>query len=104
MSLLGLSLFLIGFGVGPIFWAPMSEVVGRKPVYVVTFFISIPFAVGVGAAKNIETVLILRLLGGLFGSAAISNAGASVSDVTSLVELTRYLIFFVSKEGDTERR
>ncbi|EGP83275.1 uncharacterized protein MYCGRDRAFT_106071 [Zymoseptoria tritici IPO323] len=30
VSLLGISLFLIGFGIGPLVWAPLSEVYGRK--------------------------------------------------------------------------
>ena len=30
VSLLGLSLLLAGFGLGPLLWAPLSEIYGRK--------------------------------------------------------------------------
>lgn len=35
---LGLTLFVAGYGVGPMLWSPMSEVpqIGRNPVYILT--------------------------------------------------------------------
>jgi len=30
---LGTALYLIGFGIGPLFFGPMSEAFGRSPIY-----------------------------------------------------------------------
>ncbi|KAH8914481.1 hypothetical protein BT69DRAFT_1342792 [Atractiella rhizophila] len=40
-SILGLSLFLLGLGTGPLILSPLSEVpfIGRNPVYMATLFI-----------------------------------------------------------------
>ena len=37
VSLLGLSVFLCGFGLGPLFWAPISECYGRKPAVLLPY-------------------------------------------------------------------
>lgn len=35
---LSISLFVVGFGVGPLVFAPMSEVVGRRIIYAISMF------------------------------------------------------------------
>jgi len=75
VSLLGLSLLLFGFGVGPLLWAPLSEVYGRKPAVLAPYFIAAIFSFGTATAKDIQTVLITRFFAGLFGSAPVTNTG-----------------------------
>jgi DHA1 family multidrug resistance protein-like MFS transporter len=38
---LGLTLFVAGYGLGPMVWAPMSEIpeIGRNPVYIGTLIV-----------------------------------------------------------------
>lgn len=40
---LGLTLFVAGYGIGPMLWSPMSEVpqIGRNPVYILTLLVRI---------------------------------------------------------------
>lgn len=46
-------MFAVGFGVGPLCFAPMSEVFfGRQPVYAPTLLVSVGFAVPGAVAKN----------------------------------------------------
>lgn len=73
--------FVIGFGVGPLVFAPMSEEIGRKPVYASTLFLSIIFIVPCGAAKNIGTLLICRLIDGTLFSAPMCLVGGSLADL-----------------------
>lgn len=40
----GTSLLLLGFGLGPLLWAPLSEVYGRKPAILIPTFLSALFA------------------------------------------------------------
>ncbi|TID21298.1 MFS general substrate transporter [Venturia nashicola] len=80
VATLGLSLFVLGFAVGPLFWAPMSELFGRQLLYFGTFAAFTAFNAGVPGAKNMWTVLILRFFAGSFGSSPLTNAGGVIAD------------------------
>ncbi|KAJ5146653.1 hypothetical protein N7526_000005 [Penicillium atrosanguineum] len=81
VATVGLSLFVFGFAVGPLFWAPLSEVLGRQlPFFISTLGMAV-FSAGCTGARNIETLLILRLLAGAFGSSPLTNGGGTISDM-----------------------
>jgi len=75
VSTLGLSFLLFGFGIGPMLWAPLSEVYGRKIAVLLPYFVAAIFAFGTATAKDIQTVLITRFFAGFFGSAPVTNTG-----------------------------
>jgi MFS family permease len=81
LAIAGVSLYVVGFAVGPIFWGPFSEVAGRQLTHFTSYFIFAAFNGGVTAAQNIETVLVCRFLAGSFGAASMTNAGAVVADM-----------------------
>lgn len=83
VATLGTALFLFGFGVGPLIWAPISEIYGRKPAVILPVFIAGLFAFGVGAGDNIQTVTICRFFQGFFGSAPVTNTGGVLGDLFS---------------------
>ncbi|KAJ7881363.1 MFS polyamine transporter [Mycena olivaceomarginata] len=58
------SMFLIGYVAGPLFWGPGSELVGRRPIFVFTMSMYTILHLGQALAKNIQTLLICRFLGG----------------------------------------
>jgi MFS family permease len=78
---LGLSLFIFGFSVGPLVWAPLSEVIGRQIPFFISFLCMAAFSAGCAGARNIQTLLILRFFAGTFGSSPLTNAGGVVSDI-----------------------
>jgi DHA1 family multidrug resistance protein-like MFS transporter len=65
VGLLGLSFYVLGFAFGPIFWAPLSELRGRRLPLVVSMFGFSIFQIAVAAAKDLQTILICRFWGGL---------------------------------------
>ena len=81
VSTLGLSLLLVGFGLGPMIWAPLSEVYGRKPAVFVPYFIAAMFSFGTATAKDVQTVMITRFFAGFFGSAPVTNTGGVLGDI-----------------------
>ena len=83
VSTLGLTLFLFGFGTGPLIWAPLSEVYGRKPAVLVPYLVAAIFSIASGAAKDIQTVLITRFFTGFFGAAPVTNTGGVLGDLWS---------------------
>ncbi|KAL9017278.1 MAG: hypothetical protein Q9185_005399 [Variospora sp. 1 TL-2023] len=81
---LGLSLFVLGFGLGPIFWSLLSEMYGRQIVFLgtVSEFVALnAFNAGCAAAPKIESLLIMRFFGRVFGSSPLTNAGGVVADI-----------------------
>lgn len=59
----GLSMFVFGYSLGPMFISPLQELpqIGRVSIYVSTLAIFVLFVLGTAVAKNIETILITRL-------------------------------------------
>lgn len=81
VSILSVSLMVIGFAIGPLVWAPLSEQIGRRPVYFISFGLYTIFNIPVALAPNIGTVLVCRFLCGVFSASALSNVGASLVDL-----------------------
>lgn len=78
---LGISLFLFGIGLGPLIWAPISKVYGRKAAVFAPYFIATVFSFATAVSKDIQTVMITRFFTGFFGSAPITNVGGVLSDI-----------------------
>lgn len=83
VSRLGTSLMLFGFALGPLLWAPLSELFGRKPTVLFPYAIAAIFTFACGASDKIETILILRFFLGFFASAPITNTGGVLGDLFS---------------------
>lgn len=81
VSLLGLSLFLWGLGLGAIIAAPVSEYYGRKIVYLTTVPIFGLFILASGLAQNFTTLAVCRFFSGFFGSAVVSVGGGTNADI-----------------------
>ncbi|EXJ89070.1 hypothetical protein A1O3_02134 [Capronia epimyces CBS 606.96] len=80
---LGLSLFVVGYGIGPMIWGPLSEIpqIGRNLVYIPTLIVFVCLQVPTALAGNLGTLLSMRLLGGIIGSPCMAVGGASIIDV-----------------------
>ena len=80
---LGLTLFVAGYGLGPMIWAPMSEIpqFGRNPVYIGTLLVFVFLNFAVIYAKNFGMLLAFRFLTGLFGSPVLATGGATMADI-----------------------
>ncbi len=81
VATLGTSLFVLGLAFGPIMWAPMSELYGRRlPLVIAAFGFSI-FAIATAVAKDLQTVLLGRFFGGFFGSCPLAVVAAAFADM-----------------------
>jgi len=86
VATLGLSLFVLGFALGPLIWAPLSEVYGRKSIFVISFMAYTAFSVAAACAPNITALLVLRFFASAFGSSSMTNTGGVISDMFSKAE------------------
>ncbi|KAJ6625381.1 major facilitator superfamily domain-containing protein [Mycena sp. CBHHK59/15] len=83
ITILSISLFVEGLGIGPLLAGPISEVYGRTIVYRISYLLLVLFSFPVAFAPNIEVFLIFRFLMGCSGSSFLSVAGGSVADMFS---------------------
>ncbi|KAF4778836.1 putative MFS transporter [Colletotrichum scovillei] len=73
VALLGLTTYLFGMAAGSLIVAPMSESLGRRPLYIACM----------AAFLSITTIIATRFFGGFFGSTMMSNSPATVNDIIS---------------------
>ncbi|KAI1127890.1 major facilitator superfamily domain-containing protein [Nemania abortiva] len=81
VALLSITLFVVGFGVGPLVFAPLSEVYGRKVIYVWTLLVAVAFVIPCALAKNLATLLVGRAIDGIAFSAPITIIGGTLADL-----------------------
>ncbi|KAJ9107388.1 hypothetical protein QFC21_000838 [Naganishia friedmannii] len=78
---LSITCFILGFGIGPLVFAPLSEIIGRKPVYMISMFFYFIFTLPSALAKNIGTMIVARLIAGIAASAPMTNVGGTIADI-----------------------
>ena len=81
VATLGLSFYVLGFATGPILWAPLSELQGRRLPLVIAMFGFAVFQIATATGKDLQTVLITRFFGGLFASSPLAVVAAVFSDM-----------------------
>ncbi|KAJ7100947.1 MFS polyamine transporter [Mycena belliarum] len=81
VSYLITSTFLLGYVFGPLFWGPGSELIGRRPVFLIAMIMYTILHLGQALAQNIQTLLVTRFLGGFFAVAPLVNAGGVMADI-----------------------
>ena len=96
VATLGLSLFVVGLGLGPMILGPLSEFYGRRPIYVISFGFFVIWLIPCAVAKNIQTELVARFVNGFAGSAFLSVAGGTVGDMFVRNELQAPMMIFTA--------
>ncbi len=84
VSLLPYSLYILGIAFGPIIAAPLSEMYGRRPVYLYSVPLFAAFIAGAGASSNITSLVLCRMFAGFFASPSMSIGSATIADVWSV--------------------
>lgn len=83
---LTITLFLLGYCAGPLIFAPMSELYGRRWIFYITFSIYLAFNFLCAFAPNFGSLLVGRFLSGTFVSAALSNGPGVLADLWNPVQ------------------
>ncbi|CAL9734544.1 fluconazole resistance protein 1 [Monosporozyma servazzii] len=82
---LNLSLYVLGYGIGPVIFSPLSEIakVGRQQIYIVTLFFFMIFQIGCATVHNIGGLIVMRFIAGILCSPSLATGGASIADLVS---------------------
>jgi hypothetical protein len=75
------SVYVLGFTFGPLFFAPLSEIYGRLPIYHICNFGFLAFTIACALSTNLNMLIGFRFLEGVFGSAPLTNGGGTIADL-----------------------
>ena len=81
VMILGVSLYVLGFAVGPIVWGPLSELKGRRLPLFGGYFVFAIMQIPVALTHSLAAIFICRFLAGCFGSAPIVIVSAMYADI-----------------------
>ncbi|OJJ56743.1 hypothetical protein ASPSYDRAFT_80515 [Aspergillus sydowii CBS 593.65] len=80
VAILPLSLYVLALGLGPVVGGPLSETVGRYPVYLGTVVLGSLFTLGVGFSHSFAGVCVLRFLAGFCFAPSLAIAGGTINE------------------------
>ncbi|KAI1130674.1 major facilitator superfamily domain-containing protein [Nemania abortiva] len=83
VATLGVTTYLLGLGIGSLIWAPISELYGRRIVYIICLTIFTLLILPACLATSLTEILVIRFIGALFGSALIANSAGTVVDIST---------------------
>lgn len=95
VATLGLSMTVLGFALGPMTLAPLSEYYGRSPIYIVSYGVYLFFVLGTALVQTIGGFLVLRFLSGWFAAVTIANFGGTIADLFDPHETGRAMSLFL---------
>ena len=78
---LTMSALMLAFGVAQLFWGPVADRVGRRPVLICGLLLHTAASVGGALASSIEALIVWRMLQGAAMAAAVVCARAIVRDL-----------------------
>ncbi|KIX99524.1 uncharacterized protein Z520_05100 [Fonsecaea multimorphosa CBS 102226] len=81
VATLGVSLFVLGFAIGPLLWAPLSELYGRQVLFFGTYAVLTAFNAGAAGANSVAGLIVMRFFAGTFGASPLTNAGGVIADM-----------------------
>ncbi|CAK7222245.1 hypothetical protein SBRCBS47491_004800 [Sporothrix bragantina] len=83
VATLGVTTYLIGLAVGAMVVAPMSELFGRRPVYLVCIVCFTLLVIPSALATSLAEIFVVRFFGAFFGAALVSNGAATMVDIST---------------------
>ncbi|KAF2998204.1 hypothetical protein E8E13_004813 [Curvularia kusanoi] len=83
LVVLGITTYLSGLAIGSLLLAPLSEMYGRRPVYLIAVASFTILIIPCALSNNLAQILVMRFFGAIAGAAMISNAPGTVSDIVS---------------------
>ncbi|KAL4876185.1 MFS multidrug transporter [Aspergillus karnatakaensis] len=81
---LSVALFVAGFAVGPLFFAPLSLIVGNAVPLFISLIGCAVFQIPEALAQNPQTIIISRFLQGMLGSGVLAVGSGMLAEVWSI--------------------
>lgn len=75
------SIFVLGYAIGPLFLAPLSEIYGRTAVYHVSNVLFVIWTLACAFAPNLGALLVFRFFEGMAGVCTLTIGSGTISDL-----------------------
>ena len=76
-----MTIYVLGFAVGPLLLAPLSEVWGRAIIYRICILLFLVFTIACALSTSLDMLIAFRFFAGCFGAAPVAIGGAIVADL-----------------------
>ncbi|KAF2876520.1 major facilitator superfamily domain-containing protein [Massariosphaeria phaeospora] len=81
MATFVVSIYILGFAIGPLIIAPLSELYGRSVIYHTCNLLFVAFTVACALSSNMDMLVGFRLLAGCAGAAPLTIGGGTIADI-----------------------
>ncbi|KAJ4370540.1 hypothetical protein N0V83_005061 [Neocucurbitaria cava] len=81
MAAFVVSVYILGFAVGPLIIAPMSELYGRMPLYNISNMLFVIFNIACALSKSMGMLVAFRFFAGCAGAAPLTLGGGTIADM-----------------------
>ncbi|RFU29502.1 hypothetical protein B7463_g6841, partial [Scytalidium lignicola] len=83
LSEIVVSIYVLGFAIGPLVVGPLSEIYGRKWVYLISCLVFLAFNIACAVSSNLDMLITFRFLAGCAGCTPTILGGATIGDMFS---------------------
>lgn len=90
----GISVFVAGFGIAPMFLAPFSEINGRRPVFIASGILFVVCQLGCALTDSYGGMLAARFFAGIGGSTFSTMVGGILADIWVAAERNTPMVIF----------
>lgn len=88
------SVFVLGYAIGPLFIGPLSEIYGRSRVLQLSNLFYLVWNIGCGFSQNTGQLIAFRFLAGIGGSAPLAVGGGALGDIWRTEERGRAIAIY----------
>jgi multidrug resistance protein len=81
MATFVVSVYILGFAIGPLIIAPMSELYGRMPLYNIANALFVVFNIACALSNSMGMLVAFRFFAGCAGSAPLTLGGGTIADM-----------------------
>ena len=86
LATFAMTVYVLGFSVGPLLFAPSSEIWGRSIIYKFCLAMFLIFTIACGLSSTLKMLVGFRFIAGCFGAAPVAIGGAMVYDLFRITE------------------
>ncbi|KAI9261471.1 major facilitator superfamily domain-containing protein [Phascolomyces articulosus] len=91
---LSVTVYMISQAIAPSFWGPLSDVWGRRPIYLSTLTIFMAVCAGLAMVENFTALLVLRMVQAFGSSSAIALGAGVIGDIATPAERASYISIY----------